>query len=314
MKKLLKYTIYLVVILILSLFITGKANNTNIIKGSIQLTDKWQGRHIDIDGEKIRVLQKGEGQDILLIHGTPGSIEDWQPIIDSLSTTHRVTAFDRPGNGFSTAHNYEYSIKDNVKMVDQLITTLALDSVIVVGHSYGGSIAAHMATAKNNKVRSYIIVAAPLYHLEPDGLFKLVAAPVVGKGVGVLISKTSVEQKIEEGLFERFKGRTEILTDAFLAIRKQIWSQPKVLYSTSKERINFDADIKEVTGDYSKIDSKISILYGTKDMQLIIEDSKKFHKSIPHAELHVLENTGHFVQFEKTEALLKIIEQHLQTN
>ena len=310
MKKLFKYTIYFITILIFSLFITGKANNTNITKGSLQLTDNWQGRFIDIDGEKIRVVQKGEGQDILLIHGTPGSIEDWQPIIDSLSTTHRVTAFDRPGNGFSTANNYRYTIKDNVKITNQLITALGLDSVLIVGHSYGGSIAAHMATTKNDMARSYIIVASPLYHLEPDGLFKVVAAPVIGKGVGVLISKTSVDQKIEEGLTKRFEGRTEILTDDFLTIRKQIWSQAKVLYSTSNEHINYDADLKKVSGNYSKIDSKISILYGTKDHQLIIEGSEKFHKSIPHSELHILENTGHFIQFEKTDALIKVIRVH----
>jgi pimeloyl-ACP methyl ester carboxylesterase len=310
MKKLLKYTIYFIVILILSLFITGKANNTNITKGSLQLTDNWQGRLIDINGEKIRVVQKGEGQDILLIHGTPGSIEDWQPIIDSLSTTHRVTAFDRLGNGFSTANNYRYTIKDNVKITNQLITALGLDSVLIVGHSYGGSIAAHMATTKNDKIRSYIIVASPLYHLEPDGLFKVVAAPVIGKGVGVLISKTSVDQKIEEGLTKRFEGRTEILTDDFLAIRKQIWSQAKVLYSTSKEHINYDTDLKEVASNYSKIDSEISILYGTKDHQVIIDASQKFHNSIPHSELHILENTGHFIQFEKTAALIKVIRAH----
>ncbi len=310
MKKLFKYTIYFIAILIFSLFIMGKANNTNITKGSLQLTDNWQGRFIDIDGEKIRVVQKGEGQDILLIHGTPGSIEDWQPIIDSLSTTHRVTAFDRPGNGFSTANNYRYTIKDNVKITNQLITALGLDSVLIVGHSYGGSIAAHMATTKNDMARSYIIVASPLYHLEPDGLFKVVAAPVIGKGVGVLISKTSVDQKIEEGLTKRFEGRTEILTDDFLTIRKQIWSQAKVLYSTSKEHINCDADLKEVAGNYSKIDSKISIVYGTKDLQLIVDGSEKFHESIPHSELHILENTGHFIQFEKTDALIKVIRVH----
>ncbi len=310
MKKLFKYLIYFIILIALALFIAGQANKTSIQKGSLEHTDNWQGQFMDIDGEKIRYIQKGVGSDILLIHGTPGSIEDWQPIIDSLSSTYRVTAFDRLGNGFSTANNYDYTIKENVAFVNKLMNKLQLDRVVIVGHSYGGSIAAHMATAKNNKVKSYIIVASPLYQLHPEGLFKAGGIPLLGKGIGVLISKTVAAQKIEEGLFLRFEGNTEILTANFLSIRKQIWSQPKVLYSTSKEHVNYDSDLKEVSDNYSEINSKISILYGTNDHPDIIKDSEKFHKSIPHSELLVLKNTAHFIQFEKTNALLKIIKSH----
>ncbi len=240
MKKLFKYLLYLIVLITIALFIVGKTNTSNFKEGNLKHTASWQGQFIDIGKERIRYIQKGEGQDVLLIHGTPGSIEDWQPIIDSLSTTYRVTAFDRPGHGFSTANTYDYTIKDNVNMVNGLINALGLDSVVVVGHSYGGSIATRMATTKNDNIKSYIIVASPLYQFEPEILYKISTLPIIGKGITVLISKTAAPQKIEEGLLNAFGGNKEILTDTFLNTRKQLWSQSKVLYSTSKERISVD--------------------------------------------------------------------------
>ncbi len=311
MKKIFKYLLYLIVLITLVLFIVGKINNTSFKEGNLKHTASWQGQFIDIGKERIRYIQKGEGgQDVLLIHGTPGSIEDWQPIIDSLSTTHRVTAFDRPGNGFSTANNYNYTIKENVIIVNQLIDKLMLDSVVVVGHSYGGSIAARMATTKNDKVKSYVIVASPLYNLKAGGLYKLITAPLIGKGMSVLISKTVASKKIEEGLLARFEGNTKTLTDDFLTSRKQLWSQPKVLYATSKEHINYDNDLKEISDNYKNINAKVSIVYGTNDFQQILTDSKKLHNDLSTSEIFALENTAHFVQFEKPKALMEIIKNH----
>ncbi|MCF6348657.1 MAG: alpha/beta hydrolase [Flavobacteriaceae bacterium] len=310
MKKLLKYLLYLIILIALALFIVGKINTTSFKEGNLKHTQSWQGQFIDIGEETIRYVQKGEGQDILLIHGTPGSIEDWQPIIDSLSTTHRITAFDRPGNGFSTANNYNYTIKENVNMVNMLIHKLVLDSVVIVGHSYGGSIAAHMATTKNDNIKSYIIVASPLYQFKPETLYKMSTLPIIGKGITVLISKTVAQQKIDEGLLNAFGGNKEILTDTFLDIRKQLWSQSKVLYSTSKERMNYANNLKETSENYKNIDQKVSVLYGKNDDKLIQEDCERLHKDVSNSEILVLKNTAHFIQLERTGELLKVIRKY----
>ena len=232
-------------------------------------------------------------------------------MIDSLSKNYKITAFDRPGNGFSTANNYNYTIEENVNIANQLIDKLSLDSVLVIGHSYGGSIAAHMATKKNDKVKSYVIVASPLYQFKPEMLYKLNTLPAIGKGITVLISKTAAAQKIEEGLLNALAGNRKILTDKFLSIRKQLWSQSKVLYTTSKERMNYANNLKETSGNYKNIDQKISVLYGKNDNILIQEDCEQLHKDITNSEILILENTAHFVQFEKTSELLKISKKHL---
>jgi len=314
MKRVVKFLIYFLILIVIAFFIIGLFSNNQIKKGSLTFTTKWQGEFIDIDGEKIRYLQQGKGPDILLIHGMPGSIEDWQPIIDSLSTNHRITAFDRPANGFSTANNYDYTLKANAILANKLIDTLQLDSVIVVGHSYGGSIAATMATTKNDHIKSFVIVASVLYQFYPETLFKITSAPVVGKGITTLIAKTAAAKKIEEGLLHAFAGNRAILTDGFLATRTQLWSQPKVFYSVSNEQVNYAQNLSEISSAYKNINKKVSILIGDKDRAITIEDCKRLKSEVINAELLMLENTAHYIQFESTDELLKIIKKHVAYN
>lgn len=310
MKKLLKYLVYFIILIVLALFITGKVNQTSIQKGSLEFADNWQGKFIDIDGEKIRIIQKGEGQDILLIHGMPGSIEDWQPITDSLSKTHRVTVFDRPGHGFSTAKTYDYTLKSNTRIVNKLITKLNLNNVIVVGHSYGGSIAINLATIGNNNIKSYIIVAAPLYQFSPETLFKIASAPIIGKGFTTFIATTAASEKIEEGLLFAFGGNKEILTNDFLTTRKKIWSQPKVFYAIAKEQVNYFEGLNKIYSNYKNINKKVSILIGDKDREKTIADCKRLKNEIPNADITILKNTAHYIQLEQPNKLINVILKH----
>ncbi len=310
MKKLFRYLVYFILLIAIAFFITGLLNTTSIQKGSLKYTTNWQGQFIDINGEKIRYLQQGKGQDILLIHGMPGSIEDWQPIIDSLSKTYRVTAFDRPGHGFSTANNYNYTLKANVAIVNELIRQLELKNVVVVGHSYGGSIATNLATTNNDKIKSYIIVASPLYQFYPETLFKIATTPVIGKGFTTFIANFAASDKIEEGLVHAFVGNREILTDTFLDTRKKIWSQSKVFYTVSKEQVNYASGLKEVSSNYKNIKNKVDILIGDKDRKNTIDDCKRLKNDIPNAEITFLKNTAHYIQFEKTNKLINVILKH----
>src|SRR5687767_7719485 len=45
------------------------------------------GHHVTVAGVPLRVLQRGSGPDVLLIHGSPGCVEDWTPLIDALAGT-----------------------------------------------------------------------------------------------------------------------------------------------------------------------------------------------------------------------------------
>jgi pimeloyl-ACP methyl ester carboxylesterase len=64
-----------------------------LIRISVVFTGRGCSQYIEISGIKIRYNQIGKGQDILFIHGVPGSIEDWESVISSLSSFVLLSGF-----------------------------------------------------------------------------------------------------------------------------------------------------------------------------------------------------------------------------
>src|SRR5688500_1422519 len=118
------------------------------------------GRHVDVGGVPIRYLQAGAGPDVLLIHGSPGWAEDWEPVFERLTRRFRVTAFDRHGHGFSGGADLPHTPAENARVTLGVIRALGLRDVTLVGHSYGGVTGLHLATGNPEEVRSYVLVSA----------------------------------------------------------------------------------------------------------------------------------------------------------
>src|SRR3954453_18503660 len=68
------------------------------------LAQNSQGRTIRIRGVDLRVLEKGSGLGLMLLHGNGSVAEDFaiSGILDRASNEYRVIAFDRPGFGGSS--------------------------------------------------------------------------------------------------------------------------------------------------------------------------------------------------------------------
>jgi len=266
-----------------------------------------QNTFIEVKGNQLRYFQKGTGKDILFVHGTPGSIEDWAELMDSLSANYRVTAFDRPGHGFSSPDNYDYHIEENAAIVEELIKRLNLKNPLIVGHSYGGSTAANLAANHRLQECELIIIDSPLYSTTVDPIYRPLALPVLGKGIALLANFTIAPNFIEEGVAKATINTSKQQLRKIIDGRKEVWLQPKVLYSKAKETSNYYSDLQKVVSKYPSIQSKITIVTGANEVLTLKKDCVRFHKEVPNSELVIFENTGHYIQFDQFDKLLKVI-------
>ena len=127
MKKTIKILLYFFAAIALIFSIAGIAS-----RDIIKIPEDFEGKYIEISGIKVRYNQIGKGQDILLIHGVPGSIEDWETIINSLSSSYRVTVYDRPGHGYSSAEKIEYNLEHNANIALGLIILIIISSLLLI--------------------------------------------------------------------------------------------------------------------------------------------------------------------------------------
>jgi pimeloyl-ACP methyl ester carboxylesterase len=99
---------------------------------------------------------------VLFIHGTPGSADAFFDYLADSSLLSKATliSYDRPGYGYSDYGNPMTSIKDQAGAI--LTTISSYKKVFVVGHSYGGPIAAYLAINSKN-INGVVLIAPAMY-------------------------------------------------------------------------------------------------------------------------------------------------------
>jgi pimeloyl-ACP methyl ester carboxylesterase len=112
-----------------------------------------------IQGLKFHVQQQGQGPDALLIHGVTGDLSIWMlsGLMQALSATHRVTAYDIRGHGYTEAPPTGYTSADHAADTLALMDALEIPRARIVGHSFGAVIAAHVAAEAPGRVEALVL-------------------------------------------------------------------------------------------------------------------------------------------------------------
>jgi len=133
------------------------------------------------------------GVPVLLLHGSPGSADDFDSLGPLLATSRRVIAPDMLGYGGTTGHIEDRSIKAYARIMLAMMDRLHIEKVHVVGWSNGGGVALHMADLAPDRVVSITMLASiGLQEHEPSGSyefehFKYKAAKVIFGGLPELL-------------------------------------------------------------------------------------------------------------------------------
>ncbi len=108
---------------------------------------------------------------IFFVHGAPGASDNYYQYLRDSTLLRKANLYsiDRPGYGFSNFGKAEKSIKKQTEVVAEIIDLLPEENVIVLGHSYGGPIAAY-ASLLSPKVKS-VLMLAPAIDPENEKVF-----------------------------------------------------------------------------------------------------------------------------------------------
>jgi len=99
-----------------------------------------------------------EGTTILCLHGMYGRAETWDDFINQYGKQYRIIAPDQRGHGLSSKHISKYTSEEMAEDIIQLLDFLNINSVIIVGHSMGGAVAAQIAALYPKYVKAVAIL------------------------------------------------------------------------------------------------------------------------------------------------------------
>ncbi len=114
-----------------------------------------RGEYIRVGDRRLHVVDRGAGDPVVLLHGFGGWVWTFRGVVDSLARDRRVVAVDLLGFGLSDKPaDGDYSLTAEAALVFAVLDSLGITRADVVGHSYGGGVAAAMGLAAPARVRS----------------------------------------------------------------------------------------------------------------------------------------------------------------
>lgn len=115
-------------------------------------------QQIRVGQHRIRFSVSGEGPPLLLINGIGANIEMWQPLIEAMPK-RQIIAFDMPGTGGSSTMLVPRPMYFMARLTAAFIRKLGYDRVDVLGVSWGGAVAQHLAVGFPGVVRRLVLCA-----------------------------------------------------------------------------------------------------------------------------------------------------------
>lgn len=254
-----------------------------------------------IDGSRLRLIDTGGGQPVVLIHGIGASMYNWRYTLPPLvAAGYRVIAFDNRGFGFSDQPAHGYHNADYVRLVVALLDSLGISSAVLVGHSMGGTIAADVALTHPDRVRGLVLIDAAGYGMRWPGVLTVARWPFVG-GIATGFRGRWFTKRILRSAFADPGRVTESAVDQYYAPVAEP-SFGRALRGVLRE-FRFDS----LGGRLARVQTPTLILWGDADRWIPVRVGARFARELPRSEFVVIERSGHNAHEESPDRVNKLL-------
>jgi pimeloyl-ACP methyl ester carboxylesterase len=239
--------------------------------------------HASVNGVQLYYEDCGSGTPILGIHGAGSSALFWEDAAEKLAELGRVVVYDRRGCSRSEWPDpYEItSVAEHADDALALLASLDADPAIVIGRSYGGTIALDLAIRHPEAVLGLALLEAGPIGLSPEydawfeELRRSAEATAAERGTD------AVGETLLRAVFGAWEELPETFREAFTANGKALLAEIRGGESTDTSRLGeIGAPTLVVTAEDSPIEFRLA--------------SNAVARAIPHAR-EVLVKGGHAI-------------------
>lgn len=214
---------------------------------------------------------------IVLLHGSPGSIANFDALAESLRGRYRLVIPDLPGFGASPGPVPDYSIRAHARYVLHALDELGVEDAHFVGFSMGGGVALEAFDLAPERVASVVLLASiGVQELELLGRYDL------NHGVHGILLVMGYGARYAFPHFGAANG---------LALMES-WG-----------RNFYDTDQRPLRGILERIDVPVRILHGEFDPLVPLAAAHEHHRIVPHSTLRIVKDHDHFLPWKWTAPL-----------
>lgn len=260
-----------------------------------------------VDGLRINYHDAGQGDPLLLLHGSGPGVSawaNWRLVIPELAQAgRRVIAPDIPGFGYSDPLP-EFSMEAWLRSVHGLLDHLGLRRVSVVGNSFGGSLALHMAYRDPELVERLAVMGTGGVAFDlTDGLDEV---------WGYEPSVEAMHRLLEIFAFDQAFATRELAELRYRASsRDGAHEAYSALFPAPRQRW---VDAMALTPDeLSTIEVPCLLIHGAEDRVVPTSTTLSLIHQLPNARAHLFGKCGHWVQIERTAEFVALLDNWFST-
>ncbi len=258
-----------------------------------QFLEEAQVRHVTIGEHRLRVIEAGTGEPVLLVHGFADSAYTWHRNLRALlEAGFRVIAYDHPGLGESALPaGFRFGVDALAELAVEVLDALGIERAHLIGHSMGGGIGLHLAVHHPDRLHHAVLVAPTCYHapfrpfvfLFRWELFSAASRRLVGPWLArpVLISQY---------------GDTTLLTPPVLAQYRLAFRRPEYLHACAGLlRDYWNAAFYATARRYREIATPLHLIWGDRDRWIAAGQYARRLAADTGAGLTIVPRAGHLV-------------------
>jgi pimeloyl-ACP methyl ester carboxylesterase len=243
---------------------------------------------VAVRGCRIRLMRGGAGDPLLYLHGASGA--SWLPFLDKLSQNFDVIAPEHPGFGESDTPDWLDNIHDLAYFYLDLLATLELEGVHLVGNSLGGWIAAELAVRSTRRLASLTLAGSAGLHVA---------------GVEQLDSFLVSDEARLRGFFHDPKKADEMIARVLRAEAEDTTLKNRAIVAKlSWQPRSHDPHLHKWL---HRIDLPTLLVWGDTDRLFPKEHALAYRRAIPGAKLVIISQCGHVPQIEQPDAFVSAL-------
>jgi 2-hydroxy-6-oxonona-2,4-dienedioate hydrolase len=262
---------------------------------------------VDAGPWRTRVLQAGEGEPLVLLHGTGGHLEAYAHNIGPLARHHRVIALDFAGHGHTTLARGDLEIDAYVAQLAALLDALGVDRAHLSGESLGGWVAVKFAAAHPERTGRLILNT-------PGGTM---ARPEVMQRIRDL-SQAAADDPTEERIRARLQwlmADPATVTDELVAIRRSIYARVGFAESMRHILCLQDPAIREsnrITDlDLAAVPRGALVIWTSDDPSGPARAGMDMAEKITDGQFKLITGAGHWPQWEQRDVFNAVVLRYL---
>jgi 2-hydroxymuconate-semialdehyde hydrolase len=260
------------------------------------------GQSVSANGLATNYHDYGSGDPVLLLHGSGPGVSawaNWRLALPALGERYRTVAPDLLGFGYTERpQNPHYTMPEWLEHTLAFMDAVGLEQTHVVGNSFGGALALHLADAAPERVKRLVLMGSV-------GV-KFVITPGLESVWGFEPSFQAMRD-----LIDLFAYDTSLVSDDLAVMRLAAAERPGVqeafaaMFPTPRQAC-VDA-LAIPTDRLAVLPHSTLILHGREDQVIPLECSLTLHQQIPNSQLHVFGHCGHWTQIEHADTFHRLV-------